>query len=57
MTDERAYSLAWSMFHRRCTLDGFEADSVDAAWMDPGVREFWLAEARHVLDHLASQGA
>lgn len=48
-----AYGLGWSMFLRRCTLDGSHADEVDAAWLTPQVREFWMDEAQAVLDYQA----
>ena len=60
-----AYSLAWMMFARRCTLEGIfddagneppvDAAEIDAAWMQKGIRAFWLDEAQAVLDHLAGK--
>lgn len=43
-------SLARLLFNR-LALDEDEEDP-DAAWADPGVREFWCAEAREVLRFL-----
>jgi hypothetical protein len=63
VSDQGAYSLAWMMFARRCTLEGVYDDAgnelpldsgeVANAWMQKGVRDFWVAEAQAVLDHLA----
>lgn len=43
-------SLARRLFER-LAIDEDETD-IDAAWLDPGVREFWCAEAREVLRFL-----
>lgn len=53
MTDHpQTYGLAWSMFQRRCNLDGADPAMVELAWLDEDVRAFWLAEADAVLGHL-----
>lgn len=50
--DARAYSLAWSMFHRRCTADDADPSMIELAWVDPDIRAFWLDEAQAVIEHL-----
>jgi hypothetical protein len=50
--------LAHRMFTRRCELDGFDMEDAEFEWMtDPGIRDFWLAEAGAVLDYLRTEGA
>ena len=47
-------TLGHSMFIRRCTLD--DADPLEAAfeWQtNDGIRDFWTAEAQHVLNVIA----
>lgn len=48
-----AYAVAWALFHARCTTDEAAPDEIEAAWTDPGVREFWLDQAQITLDALA----
>lgn len=43
-------ALARHMFNRRCELDGADWALVELAWIDQDVRDFWLAEADHVLE-------
>ena len=45
-------SLAKFLFDRQATIEEIEDDELAAAWEDPGVREFWLSEARAILRFL-----
>ena len=50
-----AEKLAFAMFMRRCELDELEPVLAEMAWTtDPGVRDFWLAEAEFVLTLVAA---
>ena len=42
-------ALGYAMFQRRCELDDADAALMELAWLDSGVQDFWIAEAKHVL--------
>jgi len=44
--------LARFMFERQAASYDADPEMIDAAWEDPGVYAFWLAEAAAVLGHL-----
>lgn len=48
-----AEELARRVFLRRCHLDAAEPALAELAWTtDPGLRDFWTAEARFVLEQI-----
>lgn len=50
--------LARRVFMRRCELDAAEPALAELAWTtDPGLRAFWVAEARFVMDLLEGDAA
>jgi hypothetical protein len=40
---------AFAMFQRRCEQNSAASALVELAWTDAQVRDFWIAEAEHVL--------
>ncbi len=44
-----AEELAYAIYLRRCDLDHAQPALAELAWLDPGVRDFWTAEATHIL--------
>lgn len=52
MSEPKWFSLARFMFDRQA--DSYDSDPAmrELAWADPGIRDFWYAEARAVLRFL-----
>ena len=47
------HHLARAMYDRRCRLDHADPEEAALMWLaDPGVRDFWVAEAQYAWDWL-----
>lgn len=55
MTEEQVEALAWHMYCRTADTYDPAPGMVHELWLDEGVHEFWVGEARSVLEFLARQ--